>query len=225
MAQARVSLKQVAISKASAQMVIAAGIAGFVTVFCLVASQSLYSQNAYLNKVMVKKNVADKQLQADISANKSLVGSYRDLVSKPINAIGGSSTGTGANDGDNAKIILDALPSSYDFPALTASIEKILTDRNLKVTSITGLDDEVAQQAAASSPTPQAVAMNFSFVVGGANYASVQDVVKALQSSIRPIQIDTINISGGNNNMQLTVVAHTFYQPPKLLSIKLEKVQ
>ena len=225
MAQKKVSLKQVAISKASAQMVIAAGIAGFVTVFCLVASQALYSQNVYLNKVMSKKNTADKQLKADLNASKSLAGSYRRFISEPVNAIGGSSIGSQPNDGDNGKIILDALPSSYDFPALTSSIEKILTDRSLKVTSITGLDDEVAQQAIASRPTPQPVAMNFSFVVAGANYSSVQDVVKALQSSIRPIQIDTIDISGGTSNMQLTVVAHTFYQPPKTLNIKMETVQ
>lgn len=225
MPQTSGSMKRLAISKASAQIVAVAGVAGFITMFSLVASQALWSQNSYLSRVIDKKSAADKQLQANLKASDSLVSAYQQFVSQPTNAIGGSSQGTGQNDGDNGKIVLDALPSSYDFPALTSSIQKILTDRNLNVTSITGTDDQVAQQTAASSPTPQPVPMSFSFVVSGANYNSVQDVINALGNSIRPIQIDSMAISGGNTNMQLTVMAHTFYQPPKSVNIKSEVVR
>ncbi len=225
MAQTTGSMKRLAISKASAQIVAVAGIAGFITVFSLVASQALWTQNSYLSRVAAQKTKADKQLKDNLTASDSLVSAYSNFVSQPFNALHGDPRGTGQNDGDNGKIILDALPRSYDFPALTSSIQKLLTDRNLKVTSIAGTDDEVAQQAAASSPTPQPVPMNFSFIVAGASYESAKDVINALQSSIRPIQIDSMSMDGSNSNMQLTVMAHTFYQPPKSLNIKLQVVK
>lgn len=225
MAQTTGSMKRLAISKASAQIVAIAGIAGFITVFSLVASQALWAQNSYLSRVAGQKSKADKQLQDNLDASDKLVSAYTKFVSQPVNALGGDPKGSTVKDGDNGTIVLDALPRTYDFPALTASIQKILTDLNLKVTSIAGTDDEVAQQTAASSPTPQPVPMNFSFIVAGANYKSVQAVIDAMQRSIRPIQIDSLSMDGSNSNMQLTVMAHTFYQPPKSLNIKLQVVK
>lgn len=224
MASSMKSIKHIAISKANTQVVIISGVAGFVTVLCLIIAQALISQNAYLSKVIEKKDVANKQLIANLEAVEKLSKSYDEFQSKPTNVIGGSATGTGPNDGPNSKIVLDALPSSYDYPALTSSIEKILTDRKLKVESITGVDDELIQKEAASSPTPQAVPMAFTFRIKEANYAAVQDVVGALTRSIRPIQVDSITITGGNSDMSLEVSAHTFFQPPKNLEIKSEDV-
>ena len=131
----QVSRQRLAISKATAQVVAIVGIASFVTVFSLIGSHALLTQNIYLNRVTKAKNIANQQLKTNLSAVTSLTSSYQSFVGKPTNVIGGASTGTGPNVGDNATIILDALPSSYDFPALT--------DRNLKISSISGTDDQV----------------------------------------------------------------------------------
>lgn len=225
MAKSRGSIKHLAITKANTQVVIIAGVAGFLTVVFLVFSQALISQNAYLSKVTVKKEVADKQLQENLVAVSELTKSYNEFQNKSINVIGGQKSGTAQNDGSNPKIILDALPSSYDFPALTSSIEKILTTRDLRVDSITGIDEEITQQAVLSSPNPQAIPMAFSFKISDANYQKIQEVVTALTKSIRPIQVDSLQISGGGDEMELEVSAHTFFQPPKNLNIKTEAVQ
>jgi Tfp pilus assembly protein PilO len=224
MAQA-VLTKRIAINKANAQMVGSVGVAAFVTVFCLVAVHALWGQNAYLSRVNSAKDKANKQLQANVTAASNLASSYKTFVGSNTNAIGGSATGTDQNDGDNAKIVLDALPSSYDFPALTASIEQILTSNNLKVATITGTDDEVAQAATTGSGDPQPVPMPFSFDVTDASYSQIQNLIQQLQSSIRPIQIDTITLSGSANNMKLTLNAHTYYQPGKTLNITKESVK
>ena len=221
----KVSIKHIEISKANTQVVIIAGLAGFLTVLCLVSSQAYISQNSYLSKVITKKQVAYKQLTVNIEATKKLTSAYDDFQNQPKNILEGDPKGEGQNDGPNSKLVLDALPSSYDFPALTSSIEKILTIRNLKVESITGIDDELAQVDAQSSPNPQAVPMVFSFKIKNATYTQVQDVVKALTLSIRPIHVDTLIITGGNTDMSLEVTAHTFYQPPKNLVIKSETVK
>lgn len=218
-AKPQISTKRVAISKANAQMVgIVAG-AAFIAIFCLVASKAVLSQTRYQSRVISAKEKANDQLEENLKNFSSLQKSYTIFNSAPTNIIGGSATGTGDNDGTNSKIILDALPSSYDFPALTSSLEKILADNNLKVTSITGTDDQVNQQTNLINPNPQAVTMSFSFTVTGANYSSVNQLITKLQESIRPIVIDTLDLSGAANDMTATVNAHTYYQPVKGVSI------
>lgn len=225
MANLEVSNKHVAISKANAQMVAAVAIASFVTIFCLVASSSLWSQKNYQSRVIAAKDKANTQLKDNVKAVNSLIDSYKVFINSTTNAIGGSSVGGGDNDGDNAKIVLDALPSKYDFPALTSSIEKILQDQHLTVSDITGTDDEVAQSSTPSSATPQPVAMPFGFTVSNANYSQVQNLIATLQLSIRPIVIDTLNLNGGASDMKITLDAHTYYQPEKDLSITTKAVQ
>lgn len=225
MAKLEISSKRLAISKANAQMVGIVAAASFVTVFCLVASGAVWSQNKYLARVTKVKSDTHVQLKKNIDNFKQLSDSYNAFVGAPTNAIGGNSAGTGDNDGTNAKLILDALPSSYDFPALTASIEKILTGMNLTVTSITGTDDQVAQGTNSSSPNPQPVPIPFSFTVANTNYASIQELLNKLQSSIRPMQVDSIILSGGSNNMTITVNAHTYYQPGKSLTFTKQVVK
>ena len=225
MPRPQISTKRLAISKANTQMVLVIAVAAFVTVFSLVASKTVLSQNAYQSRVVKAKETAHQQLTKNITAAKILVNSYHDFVSTDTNSIGGLTKGTGDKDGDNGKIVLDALPSSYDFPALASSLEKILTGQNLKVGSITGVDDQVNQEANISSPDPKEVPMPFSFTVTNANYASIQQLITTLESSIRPIQIDTIALSGASSSMEVTITAHTYYQPAKNLQITKEVVK
>ncbi len=218
--KAQSSTKHVAIDKTNAQMVAVVAVAAFVTVFSLVAANSVWSQTRYQAKVVAAKETANKQLKTNISAFNTLSSAYKGFDSASVNVIGGNAQGSNiVKDGSNSKLVLDSLPSAYDFPGLTSSLEKVLADRSLHVTNITGTDDQLNQQSNIASPTPSAVNMPFSFSVGNATYAQVNDLIKGLQLSIRPIQIDTLTITGGNNDMTVTVNAHTYYQPAKNLTI------
>lgn len=219
MASNQLSSKRLAISKTNAQMVGVVAVAAFITVFCLVASNAVFSQNRYQARVISAKEKAHKQLVQNIDNYNNLATAYKAFDGASTNIIGGNKDGTGDNDGSNSKIILDALPSTYDFPALTSSLEKILTDNNLKVTSITGTDDQLAQQKNTSSANPQPVSIPFTFTISNASYASVTQLMNKLQQSIRPIQIDMLDVSGSQNNMTVTVTGHTYYQPAKNVSI------
>lgn len=221
----QIPTKRIAINKANTQMVIIIGLASFVTVFCLVASRAVWSQTKYQSRVTAADQLAKNQLIANISASKNLIISYNKFVSQSTNIIGGSINGGGNNGGNNAKIILDALPSTYDFPALISSIEKILNQNNVNIASITGTDEELSEGSNNSSSSPQPVSMPFSFTIDNANYTSVQQVMTTLQDSIRPMQVDSITLSGGTDNMTLTVNAHTYYQPAKSFSIVKQVVQ
>lgn len=225
MADNTISTKRVAISKANAQMVAVVAVAAFVSVFCLIASNAVFSQNRYQARVISAKEKAHKQLQQNINTYGDLATAYKAFDNASANVIGGTKDGTGDNDGSNSKIILDALPPTYDFPALTSSIEKILTDNHLQVTSITGTDDQVNQQKNKASASPQPVQIPFTFTVSNASYSSVNQLMSKLQQSIRPIQIDTLDASGSQNDMTVTVSAHTYYQPAKAVSITKETIK
>lgn len=222
---AAASTKRIAISKANTQMIAIVASASVLSIFCLVGAKALWAQNTYTSRVIAAKEKAHRQLVTNLAEADNLIKAYKGFIATGTNVIGGNSTGTGDKDGDNAKIILDALPGSYDFPAVTSSLEKIIKAKNLKLTEITGTDDEINQQANASSPTPKAIPIPFSFTIENANYQSVQELINMLQLSIRPMQIDTIELSGGTTDMELTVTAHTFFQPEKNLQIKKEIVK
>jgi len=223
MANKLISGKRLQIDKSNASMVIFLAIASFVIVFSLVASRALLSQRSYQSRVIGQKKKALTQLQANNQAATQLVTAYQAFVSSPENIIGGLSAGAGERDGDNAKIILDALPSKYDFPALATSLDKLLTDKNYKIGSITGTDDEISQSSQAV-PVAAPVEMPFQVSIAG-NFDAVQSLVDVFQRSIRPIRINSLNFSGNDNTLTVNVAAKTYYQPEKTLSITSEVVK
>lgn len=216
--------KRSLINKANSTMVIATATAAFVLVFALVAGKSLLNQMGYQNRVIAAKKTALKQLMADLEARDSLQQSYKAFVDDDPNVLGGNPQATGDKDGDNAKLVLDALPSKYDFPALTTSLEKIIVGQNLKILSISGTDQEADQASKQISPEPQPVAMPFQVQVSG-SYVSIQSLVDVFLKSIRPFQIQTIELSGDESSMTAVIAAQTFYQPEKSLEIKQEVVK
>jgi hypothetical protein len=215
--------KRSLIGKANSTIVLSTAIAAFLVIFCLVAAKTLLSQANYQNRVIGAKKDAVKQLKDNLSARDSLVGSYKAFVDTPQNVLGGDPDGTGPQDGDNAKLVLDALPSKYDFPALATSLEKIITSQNLQILAITGTDQEVEEQSK-DEATPQAVAMPFQLQVSG-TYEGVQGLVKALNNSIRPFQVQKVEITGSQSNMTATITAQTFYQPEKTFKVNTEVLE
>lgn len=216
--------KRTLITKANSRIVLSAAIAAFVVVFTLVAGRTLVSQAAYQNRVIDAKKKALATLQSDLNARDSLVSSYKTFVDTPQNVLGGDPDGTGDKDGDNAKITLDALPSKYDFPALTTSLEKLITSQGLVITSISGTDEDALQAANQTSSAPAPVAMPFQVQVAG-SYEGIKNLIDVFERSIRPIQIQKVEFSGDEGSMNVTISAQTYYQPEKNLNITTEVVR
>lgn len=219
--------KRMAIDKANFNMVITLGVAAFVTIFCLVAAKSVWSLITYQASVINTQTSSINQFKSDINVYGSLVNNYNNFVSPTTNIIGGSSTGSGNNSGNNAAIILDALPDKYDFPALATSVQKILSSGGYNIQSIGGTDEELtqAQNSSTGNSNPNPVAMPFTFSVNNLTYSQVGSLLMLLQNSIRPIVIDSLTINGGGNTMILTVTAHTYYLQAKTVDISQKEVQ
>lgn len=224
MASKRISSKRLQIDKARANTITLVAIAVFVTVFSLVSCRALWLQRSYQAKVIGKKKEALDVLKSNSQAVNGLVSSYKTFVSAPTNIIDGNPNGTGEKDGDNARIVLDALPSKYDFPALATSLEKILTERKFKVESIKGVDDEVVQAAQKVSGEPKPVPIPYQITVDS-SYSAIQDLITVFERSIRPFSTDKLVLKGSADNMQMVLDGKTYYQPEKTLDIKLETVK
>lgn len=206
-----ISNKHLQVDKANATVVAVTAIAAAVTVFCLVGSKALLDQRSFQSRVIEKKQAALDQLKENSEATTTLVTAYQEFVSAPENVIKGNPSGDGERDGDNASIVLDALPSKYDFPALATSIEKILTNLSVEIQSITGQDDEINQNSLESDVT-EPVIVPFEFTVGG-NYQALQDLIVQLQRSIRPIEATEISFSSSGEDINLDFSGFTYYKP------------
>lgn len=220
----KLSTKRLKIDKANTTMVAVVAVAAFVVAFSLVTSKVLLSQFNYQNRVIGAKRTAVNQLKSDKSAVSDLVSSYKAFVNTPQNVLGGNPTGTGQNDGDNAKIVLDALPSQYDFPGLVSSLENVLSNQGFNIDSISGTDQQLSQQGDQSSNNPAPQQIPFQLTIDG-SYSSIQNAVDILQHSIRPIVIQNIDLSGTDSDLTANITAYTYYQPAKTFSIKTEVVK
>ena len=239
-----VSTKRLQIDKANSTIVIAVSVAAFATAFSLVSAKSLLARQSYQNKVIAAQEKARDQLQSNIDAIDDLKVKYTEFVNRQENIIKGSSAGSGERDGDNARIVLDALPSKYDFPALASSLEKILEDRNYRIQTIGGTDNEANLNAGQStdsavpgSTTPatdtaatqqtagSAVEMPFELGAEG-SYQGMIDLLQVFRNSIRPLYVQMLTFTAGDGDaVQIDIQGKTYYQPERTLNITEEVVQ
>ena len=216
--------KRLMIDKANATMMIVVGVTSFVVVFSLVASRALLSQSGYQSRVLKKRNEALNILKENNNNITSLVDSYKSFASETQNVLDGNPEGDGESDGDNPKIVLDALPSKYDFPGLISSIEKLLNDKGYKLEKIGGIDDEVTQHEG-TSVTPQPIDMPFPVSVK-TNVTGMQNVLQLMELSIRPIYVQKLKVTAEQGGALLVdISAKSFYQPEKTLKIRTEVVK
>lgn len=224
MANGRVSLKRIGVDKTNSRIVGVTAASAFIVIFCIIASISLLGQLMYQNRVISAKRKAAAQLKLNIENTDKLVGSYNSFVGTPQNVLGGNPNGVGAKDGSNAKIVLDALPSTYDFPALASSLEKLMNDQGVQIKSLTGTDDAVAQTSSGTSNQPKPVPVPFEIVIAG-NYDQVRNAVNAMERSIRPFQIQKMDISGDQSELSVDITGQTYYQAEKALNITMKVVK
>lgn len=219
------SSKNVAIDNANSQMIVALIVASVLSVFALSITRALMSEFSYLGRVHTQKSKVADTLKKNVENANKLVQAYGLFNGSENNIIGGIKGGTGPQDGDNARIVLDALPSKYDFPALATSIEKILLSRQVKVGGIGGVDEETKNNVQSSSPSPTAAPILFN-LSGSASYANVRAVIGDFERSIRPFKFNTLQLSvGDGTNMNFTLNGETYFQPTKNLEVTFQEIK
>lgn len=214
---ARLSIKHLQIDKENATMLLVVGACAAVAVFCLISSKSLYTLSRYHAKVIDQKKDSKSKIDTALKNLNSLETSYKLFVGNDKNALGASPkpnpSSPGKNEGDNAKLILDALPSKYDFPAFATSLEKFLTDNNYSYEEISGSDDILNQNPVASA-NPVVVEIPFSISSNG-QYDTMKKLISDIEHIIRPMQVSSMTISATEKDLKLSIQGKTFYKPEK----------
>lgn len=205
----KVSIKHLQIDKANSSILVAAAVTTAVVVFSIIAAKALLTQMSYQKKVINLRNKANIQLEKNIKAAYPLVASYQTFEESAESVIGTADR--------NSKIVLDALPSKYDFPALTTSLEGVINSSGLKINSISGTDEEAEAQQDSVNPKP--IEIPFTLSASG-NFNSAKSLILNFERSIRPIKVSTLTLSGDTSSLNIDVVAKTYYQPEKKLGIQ-----
>ncbi len=216
-----ISIKHFEINKANNRLAITVAVAVIISVFCLVSAKSLLNQSAYQRRVLAAKQTAANQLKTNVAAAQQLLVQYQVFENNTPNIIGGqggSNPGNGPSDGDNARIVLDALPSQYDFPALISSLEKILGNEGVSVQGINGTDAGQPVAVSSSSGNIQPEPITFS-VDATTSYSNSKKMIQDFERSIRPMSITNLQLSGTQDSMHITINATTYYQPSKTFSV------
>ena len=208
------------------RVVLIVAVAAIVTVFCLVSAKTLFSQATYNKRVLDARRDALTQLEANTTAADQLVGQYQIFQTGTTNIIGGkNSTDPGLTppNGDNARIVLDSLPSKYDFPALISSVAKILDNNGFKNQVVEAKDESSTLN---SDPTPKPELKTITLVVNGTgNYKAVKTLVKDFERSIRPFDITKVEIKGSESNMTVALTMNTYFQPALSLTLSTKEIK
>jgi cell division protein FtsL len=203
------STKRLKIEKSNTKVLIAVCVAVVVVVFSIIAGRALYKQYQYQAHVLSLRNKASRQLQTNIAQSQALAASYTAFNTAPESIMG--------NNENNSKIVLNALPSKYDFPALATSLEGLMSASKVAIGSISGTDEQATAEQSAIDPQPKEVG----FAIGGkGSYAAVQTLVINMERSTRPMVVSDISFKGSDSDMTFSIKGVTYYQPLKQLDLQ-----
>jgi len=223
-----VSKKHLEVNKTQTRVALIIAVATVITIFCLISCKTLLSQAAYQRKVLHAKREAIKQLKIDATNAHQLVNNYNQVFegNDAANIIGGKNTtsaGAVPPDGDNGRIVLDALPTTYDFPALITSVNNILNRNGIGAPSISGSDESLTLQSQPTAqPQPQTIKLT---IGGGSNYAGVQRLITDLERSIRPFDVVNLQLAGSDAQMTVNATVNTYFQPAKQFNVQTKVIQ
>lgn len=202
--------KRQAINKASQSMLLWIVAASVTVSILLVGAQFFYQQFTYQNKVLGAKREAASTLAQNLVNIEELKKNFAPIESGAIPNV------------DTGKI-LSALPAEFDTSGFGTSLEQVfapqsgVTLSSVEIDSSAASDDSLISDSASSGgnrqdPTPQPITAT---VVASGGYQQISDFVANLERSIRPITINTLDVSGTSTNLRATIELTTYYQPTK----------
>lgn len=223
-----ISMKHAQLTKANKSVIAAVSVGVFILVSGLFMIRAITMRYSHHSKVIAAKSEALTVLDANIEAKNKIVNTYNAFTDSSVteNIIGGTVSDEGLRGGDNARLVLDALPSKYDFPALATSVENLITvGGGYAIESITGDDDEVNQAAQAAAASPQPIEIPIAVAVVDLDFAGGKKTLELFERSIRPFKAQKLTIAGQDNALEILVEYMTYYQPKKIFEIEEQVIQ
>jgi len=193
------------ITKAKSSQFVVVIVASIVVSASLIGIKILWEQRSYQAEIISAKTTARNQLEANIEAVEQLKIEFADLEKSDV----------------TSSLVLDALPSKYDFPALATSIEKISTLSGVGLESFVG--DDLTASVVNSDGQPVPVEIPFTVSITG-SYETIQKFIENMQKSIRPFQIKEMKLEASDNGIQANIRMSTYYMPGTSLDIRKQSI-
>lgn len=198
--------KRSAIEQAKSVVLLWVIIASVLVSLSLVGINFLWDLRGYNSRVISAKREAEDTLRQNLAHAPQLQQNYQLLEDSKV----------------NSQIILDALPSRYDFPALATSVASLVTRSGLVIESFNGEDQGEAAVQQQADPAP--IDMPFQLTVEG-SYDDVKKFIQNLNRSIRAMKVEKLSLSGTNANMQAELEITSYYQPAVSLSAETMEIK
>lgn len=208
--------KRALLDKNKTRLFVIISVASVITIGGLVVAKGFISQGNYYSKVIEQKTQARDQLEKNIAAVSELEIAYQRFVNGNPNMLGGNPSNNDDRGGSNADLVLDALPNKLDVLALMSSLEKMLA--GTKVNSIGSSLDESGQIGAISAASAGGAELPFAIDID-TSYKGVTELFELFHQSIRPISINTVELTGSNSALNAKIGAKSYYQPATGLQI------
>lgn len=186
-------------------------IASAIVVIGIVASMKVFNAINYQLRINGALAETADIMHDNVSRVDKLISKVNTLKTNKLLSM----TNLKDNDSTVFQIVIDSLPTEDDRVALSSSLQnKILFGTGATIEQINIDQDRLATSSsldASSDPGfPIAKKIPFKAVVKG-GYEEVQQALKNIEKTIRPIQINKLTIEGSGENLTMTIDAVTYY--------------
>lgn len=188
-------------------------IASAVVVICLVVGMNIFQRIQYQMKVNTEISKTAKTMEANVKAIDGLIKNVNDLRANRLL----TAPGLKADDSTVFQVVIDALPTENDSVSLSSSLQNKILNRSgvtIEQISVDGEsssssndDDEVTTS---NVEFPVAQPINFRISIVG-TYESIKQTLADIERTIRPIIINSLEISGTDDRLTATIQATTYY--------------
>lgn len=212
--------KRQQIAKANQSVFLWVAGASVIVAFAVVLGQFMVQQAIFNERVLAEKFTTNRTLQQNIDVTDTLKEEVNLLLADDSLAAARAEPTE-----SNLQVVLDALPTRSDALNLGSSLQSVLVgDRVQSIDQLTvdtaEIGDEVGvEDASVDQGIDGPRELTFRFTVSG-NYDNVMSVLRALERSIRPIDVTALTIQGSDDQLSATIDARTFYQDAKEVELQ-----
>jgi Tfp pilus assembly protein PilO len=177
-------------------------------------AKNLATSFLHNQRIISKKNLAQKTLAADAVNAKTVTKQYQDLGTQ------------------QQQLLVDSLPADSDIPGLANIMEAMGGVSGVQFLSVSSTGSAVGEVAPVTGASPTAtgslttaasqVPISITFQ---SSYANLDRFLASLENSSRPITVSSIQLTGTSSKLNVTLSATTYYQTPVTFSVTKEAVQ
>lgn len=198
--------KRQAIDNAKNTVVATMVVASIVISFSVVTINFLWGLRGFNSRVISEKEKARDVLEENVENIEVLKDNFSIFERGDV----------------TSQEVLDALPSKYDFAALITSVDSLAKRSGMLLESFSGEDRSLNALQEDTQPTP--IEVPFNITVSG-DYEGLQDFINVLHRSIRPIAVESLELSGSDESITAEIRLITFYQPQTSIDVETKEIE